>query len=349
MIMSRPWFFIISLCFWFLTLPPVPAHAFPPRQEPPITYLRYDVEINLKPDGNFIVREIQQIKFEGVYQTAFAEIPLAYTGDISNISLWEGETLYRQEGFTSAPGTFSVEPNRDLNTLDIEWHYQPTQPGESRTFTLQYEVTGGLWVYPDETVLEWRAVPADRSGFPVRESQVSVILPEAMAPDGLNYTAYGPDFTTQVETGRVIFTTTEAIPDGTHFQVQVGFPPTLVPAEIQPWQIAEDNARLEYRLEAIDVHLKIQPDGQLQVTEQQRVAVEAGALYSGSRAISLAYLDEITNAGIFEGDQPFRRDKGACLDYCFTVAQSSRPPRWIFYSPEERAVMIEPSQGGRRG
>ena len=71
--------------------------ALPLRQEPPIRYLRYDVEINLKPDGNFIVREIQQIQFEGNYHTAFAKIPRAYTEDIKNIYLWEDDSLYRQE------------------------------------------------------------------------------------------------------------------------------------------------------------------------------------------------------------------------------------------------------------
>src|SRR5262245_37107538 len=98
-IMSRRSFAISCLCFWLLALLPGQAHAFPARQEPPITYLRYDVEINLKPDGNFIVREIQEIKFEGQYQTAFAEIPRAYTGNINNIYLWEGENLYQQEAF----------------------------------------------------------------------------------------------------------------------------------------------------------------------------------------------------------------------------------------------------------
>lgn len=335
-------FFLAWLVLLFL---PFSSHASAPApQDPPISYQRYDVEIEIKPDGNFIVREIQQLKFEGEYRTAFAEIPREFTTNISNISLWEDEQLYRQETAASAPGTYSVLSNRD--TLGIEWAYTPTTPGEVRTFILQYEVSGGLWIYSDETVLEWRAVPADRSGFPVQESQVTVTLPEAVAADPLQLTAFGPPFTTRVEENQIIFTAGEAIPDGTHFQVAVGFPPGLVTAEVQPWQIAEDTARLAYRIEAIEVHLEIQPDGRLLVDERQRVAVEAGALYSGNRTIRLAYLDSLMDFAVSEGEQPFSPDPGDCLSYCFTVTGPGQPGPWILYDPEQRRVVIDEEQAG---
>lgn len=351
---------ILALCCFLLFISPVgagrdnssaiePLPAFktsPFLQDTAITYLRYDVEITLKPDGNFIVREIQQIKFEGEFSTAFAEIPLDYTKSIDHIQLWEDNKPYIRKDYAGSPGTFTEKSNRSQNTIDINWRYEETNPGDVRTFTLQYEVSGGLWVYPDEIILEWRAVPADRGSFTVLDSQVTINLSENINLDDVRYTAYGPDFSTQAADGQIVFTSAEAIPNGTRFQVQVGFPPDAVPAELQPWQIAADNARLEYRLEAIDVHLDIDSNGQVAVTEQQRVAVDTGALYSGNRTIELAYLDEITDISVFEGAQPFSLTRSDCEPYCLKIRKPRRSAEWIWYDDDARSVIIEELEAG---
>ena len=79
-----------------LLVPPVLAGRDAAIQDPPITYLRYDVEITLKANGNFVVREFQEIQFDGQFRTAFAEIPLDYVTEIRNVRVWEGHTPYRQ-------------------------------------------------------------------------------------------------------------------------------------------------------------------------------------------------------------------------------------------------------------
>ncbi len=156
-------------------------------------------------------------------------------------------------------------------------------------------------------------------------SQVTIDLPADVPVEELRYTAYGPEFTDQVVGNQVIFTATEAIPDGVRFQVQVGFPPGLAAAEIQPWQVKEDTADLEYRMEAMDVDLVIDGDGRVTATEHQRVAVDAGALYSGQRSIRLAYLDRIADVSLFEGDQRFSLNQEACEGYCFQVDEPTVP------------------------
>jgi hypothetical protein len=348
----NPYLGLALVLLWLLIFVP-PAIAgehdgvavIPSLQDSPITYLRYDVDITLKPNGNLIVREIQQIQFNGEYRTAFAEIPRDYTSDITNIQVWEDDTPYSQVSRATNVGTYAVDIEAD--SIYVDWRYEETTPGDVRTFILQYEVVGGLWVYPDETILEWRAVPADRSGFPVQNSQVTINLPAPVPADDLRYTAYGPEFTVEVMDSQVILTATEPIPDGKRFQVQVGFPPELVAAETQPWQIAEDTAALEYRLEAIDVDLVVGRDGQVAVTEQQRVAVDAGALYSGHRAIRLAYLEDITDVSLFEGEQSFSPNEVACGAYCFRVDESRRQLPWIWYDEEERAVRINELRAGQ--
>src|SRR5690606_19195855 len=125
------------------------------------------------------------------------------------------------------PGYFTSYPEGDRQV--VEWGFTPTSAGDVRTFVLEYVVEGGLWVYPDAQVVEWRAVPAERSDILVEQSTVTVTLPSQLANEQVQYTAYGPAYTAQVATGgattEVIFQANEPLPEGLAFQVQVGLPP----------------------------------------------------------------------------------------------------------------------------
>jgi len=202
-----------------------------------------------------------------------------------------------------------------------------------------------VWVYPDGDILEWRAVPADRSGFPVRASRVTVNLPSIVPIDQVQHTAFGPGFDTQVTGQQVIFESTEPIPDGTRFQVQVGFPHGLVSAAVQPWQENADSAKLVYRMEALDVDLTIGAGGQLSVEERQRVAIDAGALYVGHREISARYLDAISDVRLFEGDRSFTESDDTC-DYCFRVVQVPGSAGWAEYDAASHELRVDETQIG---
>ncbi|MFN8446027.1 MAG: DUF2207 domain-containing protein [Caldilineaceae bacterium] len=313
------------------------AHA----QTPAITYQRYDTAITIQPDGNFLVREIQQIRFDGEFHTAFAEIPTDLTTEIRNVQIYEGETAYRHGD--SVPNTFSS--GLTGNSVFVSWEYTPTVAGDVRTFVLEYEVVGGLWVYPEQTVLEWRAVPADRSGIEVENSVVTVTLPAKVAADQLQFTAYGPSYQTTTSPTEVAFSASEAIPDGTQFQVQVGFPANLVAAERQPWQVQEDNARLEYRFTALDVDLNLQPDGTMLVDEYHHLAVDAGALDQGERVIPLRFLDGVDQISLYEGEERFVEGSTNCI-YCLQIDQTPQQSDWIRYDPDARTVVTNESHIG---
>ncbi len=230
------------------------------QDAPPVSYERYDVDFDVRPDGSFVVRETQQIRFDGEFSQAFAEIPLAYTTRIDDMSVTERGVIdlpYTAGG--EGPGTFTTEYDGD--SLYVDWTFTPTQPGEIRTFVVEYIVTGGLWIYPDgdpstgggQALLEWRAVPADRSGVPVEASRVTVTLPPdpgtgQPAPAGV-LTATSFDWPSDIQTGdgQVTFDSSEPIPDGLSFLVQVGFPRGIVSAEAQPWQVAADRYVLHLR------------------------------------------------------------------------------------------------------
>lgn len=323
--------------------------AAAPAQEPPaVTYQRYDVAIELQPDGSFWVHEVQEVRFDGVFRTAFAEIPTEITESIHNVEVYEvvgtAHIPYQQSTAPVSedqPGRFST--TREEDSLYVDWAYEPTVPGDVRTFVVAYQVFGALWIYPDGHTLEWRAVPADRSGVPVQASRVTVTLPQPVAVNALLATAYGPAYEVAFATAdtpatlgvadqasQVVFEVTQPILDGERFQIQVGFPPDLVEARPSPWQIREDAADLQISLPSLITELHIQADGRVDVTEYHTVRVEDGALYESGRTLPTQFVDAIENVEVYEGDQPFVESRANC-EYCLRVDQRSRGRSWVTY------------------
>lgn len=331
--------FLLALLLLLTLGTTIPVRA---QEEPPIVYERYDVEITARADGTFLVREVQQIRFQGVYRTAFAEIPLAYVGELLRVQVSDEAGPFT-DSLNGAPGSFYSE--KDGGNLYVQWYYPPTEPGDVRTFILEYEVLNGLWVYEDEQNLEWRAVPADRSGFPVEASRVTVTLPEAVAPDDLRYTALGPAFEANATDTQVIFEATEPLPDGTLFQVRVGFPPDLTAATLQPWQREEELASLVYHLDSFSADIFVGSDGLVTIEEQQRLAVDEGVMREGTRTFSLAYLDEFESIQLWEGEQAF--EAGSGCEYCFSTRTIGGTSDWIRYDPDGRTVEIDEARAGR--
>lgn len=320
----------------------------------PLEYLRYDVEITINQDGTFHVREILDVEFfeEGL-TSGFADIPTTFTSGIANIAVSDQEAEY--EGvfsFNGEPFTFAVDADADF--FFVEWGYPETQIGERRTFVLEYDVAGGLWVYEEGDRLEWRAVPADRSGLPVRSSTVTVTLPEPIPADELFATAFGPEYEAEISDGEVIFTALQPLPDGLAFQILVEFPhgwlPTITP---QPWQIAEDSAALEYTLDDVSVELAVQEDGLVAVSETQRVSVLAGAMYSGNRYFYLDAMDGLTGWQVAEGDisfsqiDPATQDGGVGCDDCFEVISTPGSADWVRVDQETGQLTVNQEQAGR--
>ncbi len=340
--LRRFWLFLLVPAM--LLLGSLAVFAAPPLQDgPPITYLRYDTEIDIQPDGSFIVREIQQVQFDGEFSHAFAEIPLDYAADITDVRVRQDDSPL-QLAHNYQPGNYKTSFSG--NALNVAWGYQKTTPGDVLTFTLEYAVQGGLWVYADETILEWRVVPADRSGIEVKESRVTVNLPAEVPADALRYTAYGPEFSAAASARQVVFTATQSIPDGVRFQVQVGFPSDLTQAKAEAWQIEEDSAALEYRLTSLDTTLSIAPDGHIHVTELHHLAVDAGAMRFAWRLLPMAWLDNLQKVTLFEGDQSFAQNPDSCQPYCFKTGHKGQNDSPFEYDRHQRKVLISPENAG---
>lgn len=324
---------------------PAPEHASQPTD--PVVYRRYDVQIDLRPDGTFHVREEQEILFNESFRTAFAEIPLDYVSEIDDIEISTADGPYSLVGAqASAPGTYSV--SYEGQAVFVDWAYAETAPGETRTFALDYDVSGGLWLYEDGDILEWRAVPADRSDVPVLSSTVTVTLPQAIALSDVQANAFGPAYRVDVSEQQVVFSSEEEIPDGTAFQVMVGFPHGLVQASVQPWQRQEDSADLVYSIPAVDVELDIDADGVVRVTERQTVSVYEGILYAGQRTIPLAYVDGLLNYTVSEGQDLFAlyNEPNTTCESCAWVQERRGSGDWIRLNRGMGTIVLDEESAG---
>jgi uncharacterized membrane protein YgcG len=105
-------------------------------------------------------------------------------------------------------------------------------------------VSGATRYYDGGDQVYWVAVFANRNGFPVMNSTVTVRLPANSDADKVQ--GYGARYDVQGGGERtVVFTTKEPIDSGAEFEVRVQFPHGVISGQAPPWQQAFD-AQREY-------------------------------------------------------------------------------------------------------
>ena len=304
-----------------------------------VCYEQFDVAIEINPDGSFWVRETQVIGFDGEYTTAFAEISREFTDRIRQVKVYEGETAYMARTVLSNAGEFTVETADEF--VYVDWQYEPTSAGETRTFVVEYLVEGGLFVYPQEQRLDWVVIPADAEGLPVLSSEITVTLPAGSDPTEATATAFtDANWAISYNDNQLIVTIDEPIEPAGGVNLLLQFPPDWTSAEIQPWQVAADAAELEFRLEEIAVDMVINADGTVLINEGQTVSVQGGALHSGFESVTLRLTDAVANIQIYEGETAFELNPDDC-DYCFWVEELPRQANWVRYDAANNDIVFD--------
>ena len=210
----------------------------------------YDVSIQVRSDGSLHVVEEQLVSFGGAFSTGFADIPLNRIEEISNLSVVIGNSAESAEPaefvppgqYDANPGTFTYRT--DASTLNLDYAFERTMPGDTRYIRLEYDVFGALRVYPDleppNQQLWWTAIASDVTEIaPVRSATVRVTLPEEVpaerivaAPDGF-----------QVE-GATYVWERSSLESGENFEIRLQFP--MITAATEPaWQDLDDQLREE--------------------------------------------------------------------------------------------------------
>jgi Predicted membrane protein (DUF2207) len=222
-----------------------------------VAWDRYDVTLDLRPDGSYHVIERQVVDFEGgPFSTGFADIPMGRIDDITNVVVREetpsGVTTYEGTDCCDdyvVPGEYTW--GRNGGYTSIRWGFEPSYD-EQRTFLLEYDVIGALRVYaendpPNEQVW-WTAIGKEATDVaPVRQASMTIRLPQpvdfgdvVMSQDDVKVdpASFG-DYT---KDGRVWTWTKENLNAGGEFLVRLQIPP-IVQADEPRWQQADDARR----------------------------------------------------------------------------------------------------------
>jgi len=202
------------------------------------SWQRYDVEINLRPDGTFDVSETQVLDVRRPLRKSSREIPLDRVGGITEIAVEEPGRPYVRG--SDQPFTFATTLNDGLTRID--WWFPQIDSG-TRTFFIRYRVDRGIGLHDDGDQLYWTAVSADHP-TPVGASTVTVRFPTDLAPDEIELSTY-PEGAAQdaglADPRTVVFNATSLLP-GEPFEIRVQFPHGLVQARRPPWQLRADLA-----------------------------------------------------------------------------------------------------------
>ena len=115
------------------------------------------IDIQIRPDGSFDVREDRTYEFDGSFHRAFIEIPLTnnnFTYEISNATVSEKGAFYRRaEPGPEESGTFTFTKGTHWR---IDWYYDAAD--QERTFTITYHVSGAIAAYEDVAEFYWQFI-----------------------------------------------------------------------------------------------------------------------------------------------------------------------------------------------
>ena len=202
------------------------AHA----QSQSLYWERFDVNITVLPNGDFVVEEIQEITFtSGEFHFGYRNIPMDRLDSITGVEVWEGDRRYGP----GSGGEYTFETSVDGGDFVVKWYF-PYTSNSSHTFILRYTVQGGLRYYEGGDQLYWKAVYADRE-FPVYHSTVTVRLPGSAAGDPV--AAYGTEAAINGQgSSTLVFTAQETVDSGQELEVRVQFPHGIVQGATPEWQ-----------------------------------------------------------------------------------------------------------------
>jgi len=233
---SRSWLILLLLLILTAIDPWNPAQA----QDKTLFWERYDVNLTVQRNSEILVEEIQQIEFtSGTFRFGFAAIPLDRLERITDVSVAE-VINDRERAYTpnsSSEYGFTTSTN-DSNELEITWYFPPTSNSQ-HTYILRYRVIGGLRFYEEGDQLWWKAIAPDHN-FRIRNSRVTVNLPQALSEDQLKIASYGAPVANSHPSGNQVIFEAQNIPADEELEVRVQFPQGVIEGSPASWQAAFD-------------------------------------------------------------------------------------------------------------
>jgi uncharacterized membrane protein len=183
-----------------------------------------DVDAYVQPDGQLRVLERITYQFKGGFTFAYRDIPHRHQTTISDVVVSDGERQYNPAD-TKAPGTFQVVDRS--RTTRVTWYYRGDVP--TRTFSVEYRVTGEVHRYADVAELYYQFV-GDDWDHSIGSVHVNVHLPEGnYTSDDVRAWAHGPlRGTVKKIEPDLITLDVSPLPAHTFWEGRILFPPRLL-------------------------------------------------------------------------------------------------------------------------
>ncbi|MGI9252639.1 MAG: DUF2207 domain-containing protein, partial [Thermomicrobiales bacterium] len=243
--------FLLLIFLATLLAPSIHSRGADAQQNRSVEWTGFDVTLELRDDGSYHVTELQEVAFSGgPFRQGFADIPTGRVEGLSNLRIGEvvNEQYVAYERVSSSrysrnsPNTFMVQQESDQ--VRIDWSMEPAA-NEIRTFQIEYDVTGGLRVYPEapgnpaHQEIRWIPVDAEVTDLaPVRRASMTIVLPEAVAiSDAAVYPFEDP--VGHTKDGRTWTWETRNLSKNEPWEVGLRFPP-VANATAPAWQDAVD-------------------------------------------------------------------------------------------------------------
>ncbi|HEY3291879.1 MAG TPA: DUF2207 domain-containing protein [Anaerolineae bacterium] len=196
-----------------------------------LEWTRLDSDITVQPNGDLLIIETNVINFtSGSFTFGYRDLDMSRLTDVTAIQVTEAGKALR-----------IVTSHEDNNILRIKYYFT-TATNQERTFKIQYTVHGATRYYNAGDQVYWKAVYADRNGYPVLNSRVTLRLPaNAVATQATTYgaaatiTGGGENTVTAIAQG--------AIDSGQELEIRVQFPHGLITGKPAAWQADFDKQR----------------------------------------------------------------------------------------------------------
>ncbi len=195
---------------------------------------QYDVQIQVQPDSTLAVNETVTYDFTGgPYDSVSREILLDQVDGVKIVSAgMDGQALPAG----NQPG--QVEIARTAGSVQVTWHFNPASDA-GHTFSLDYQVTGGIRQDAGQDVLDWPVIPADHD-YTIQKGSIRLAPPEGIAFSG-QPSLTGVESVELQDNGAEVFTFSD-LPANQSLHLKAGFAGGSLIAGPPDWQQA-DQAR----------------------------------------------------------------------------------------------------------
>ncbi len=192
--------------------------------------------------NQFNVTESHRVTFNGAFRFGNFTLPAARLERVDQMRVTVNGVRLEQDCNRSLPGSFCL--SRSAGDYNMTYYFPNQVTDETLSIEIAYRVTGALRVYEGGDQLWWDAIPEEHFGFPIRSAQVTVVLPENLAPrEGIDpIETYGATGEIEVKDNIITATAVNGLTGSEGFSIRVQYPHTPE-ARQSSWQVAFDERR----------------------------------------------------------------------------------------------------------